>query len=1211
MPAFSISPSVSGKSTWDLAVDGALSLSTAGTWTIVPTSNLQVSAKMWGAGGGCAGQGGNGAGGGYSTGTITLASGTSYQLIVGGGGQGTTAGRTAGAGGAGTGIQFTGNSVAIIVAGGGGGAGDGTPRLGGGGGGTSGSNAESTGAGGYGGTQSAAGAGGNGGRRTGNSGSGRNGGGGNTGSAATTGGTGFGNGGVGTVNYGDAGSGGGGGGYYGGGEGGGDQGGFGGGGGSGYLHPTLVASGSMTNGQSDTNAGNYTDTQAGGAGQGGLRAGALNGTAGKIYFAPQFQDGFANTSNVTSGSTISITYYDNASSSNNANVAYTITGVTSAQIGNTALTGNFGRLGDSYILSIPTRSNFTSNSTLTISAGSYSQNVTIFSGLSARYLVVAGGAGGGSDMGGGGGAGGYLAGTGEVLSQNTAYAVVVGAGGTGAPAGISQVRGSSGTNSSVFSYTAIGGGGGASEYGNNNSPAASGGSGGGAAGSSSTTGGSGTTGQGYAGANGGGSYYPGGGGGAGGVGTNTPANGGPGVQNNILGTSYYWAGGGGGAGYSGPAGNGGLGGGGGGAPSGVGTGVAGTGGLNAGTDGEVGALNSQTNKRGGRGGTNTGSGGGGGSHYNVTNDGGAGGSGIVAIRYTGGIRATGGTITTSGSDTIHTFYSTGTFQTLQSGLSANTTSVNWGQSVLFTYIDDTLSDGANVAYTITGVSSSQINGASLTGNFVMSGGSAQVTVQTTATDVSANTLVFSAGGSSISVTVSFLTSFTGSIGASWSSNLTYTAATVGLSNNASIPYTITGANVTSQQLSNVSLSGTFTNIVPTFAGSTYFDGTGDYLTVPNGTAFQFGMGDFTIECWIKTTDGAFDIINQYASGGTNWSWLVVSGSLYWQNSNAAASLYYIALGSLTSNPTSGAWTHIAITRTSNTLKYWINGTGQSSTQVDNNNYAGGASEIRIGAGYYGDFAGNISNLRVVKGVAVYTGNFTPPTSPLTATQSSGTNISAIAAGQTSLLTCNRPTSITDTSTNAFTVTANGNVSANTEPPNTFVGNGNSSNVGSATITIATSTAPSLTAAANGFITVGGVTRSFTIRNGNSNTLYIPTSTVTTLPVNTSTSDIHSQNVEGKTLAITGVAAQRKGDTYTTTLTTPLPVNTPTSDIHSQNVEGKTLTISNISTTNVGSRLPTSIQTIIPAATFAYSSGTEISANGNAITVASVNQVWYI
>ena len=214
------------------------------------------------------------------------------------------------------------------------------------------------------------------------------------------------------------------------------------------------------------------------------------------------------------------------------------------------------------------------------------------------------------------------------------------------------------------SLIAAGGGGGASEYGNNTSPAASGGSGGGVAGSSSTTNGQGIrpntqglAGQGYAGGTSGGSYYPGGGGGAGGAGSTAPANGGNGVLNSILGTSYYWAAGGGGAGYSGIAGNGGLGGGGGGAPKVSGGGLGGTGGYNSGSDGTVGSLSAQTNVPGGNAGTNTGSGGGGGAHYSSNNYGGSGGSGIVVIKYRPDlVTITGGQIVLSGASVTDTNY---------------------------------------------------------------------------------------------------------------------------------------------------------------------------------------------------------------------------------------------------------------------------------------------------------------------------------------------------------------------------------------------------------------------------------------------------------------------------------------------------------------------------------------------------------------------------
>jgi hypothetical protein len=82
----------------------------------------------------------------------------------------------------------------------------------------------------------------------------------------------------------------------------------------------------------------------------------------------------------------------------------------------------------------------------------------------------------------------------------------------------------------------------------------------------------------------------------------------------------------------------------------------------------------------------------------------------------------------------------------------------------------------------------------------------------------------------------------------------------------------------------------------------------------------------------------------------------------------------------------------------------------------------------------GNGSGNLSNVRVVRGYSVYTARFTPPTSALALTQSSGTNISAITAGQTQLLLPLNATPFTDSSTNAITVTNTGTVTSSALDP---------------------------------------------------------------------------------------------------------------------------------------------------------------------------------
>jgi hypothetical protein len=272
-------------------------------------------------------------------------------------------------------------------------------------------------------------------------------------------------------------------------------------------------------------------------------------------------------------------------------------------------------------------------------------------------LIVGGGGGGGTGMGGGGGGGGVV--------YNAAYTVfgsadvVVGSGGTGAVAGLGVARGLNGGDSQLDRQIAFGGGGGGTQYSTNNYPPGSGASAGGNAAYLQTTPARGILGQGNNATILATPYYPSGGGGAGGVGGVNPGHGGIGVFNDILGPpGYYWGGGGGGSGYTGIGGNGGNGGGGGGA---VGTTTGGAG-LNPGSPGGGGTTVAQTNKPGGNAGANTGGGGGGGAHYNATNAGGNGGSGIVIISYpTGSMTAIGGSISTVGSNTVHTFTSSGTF----------------------------------------------------------------------------------------------------------------------------------------------------------------------------------------------------------------------------------------------------------------------------------------------------------------------------------------------------------------------------------------------------------------------------------------------------------------------------------------------------------------------------------------------------------------------
>ena len=212
--------------------------------------------------------------------------------------------------------------------------------------------------------------------------------------------------------------------------------------------------------------------------------------------------------------------------------------------------------------------------------------------------------------------------------------------------------------------------------------------------------------------------------------------------------------------------------------------------------------------------------------------------------------------------------------------------------------------------------------------------------------------------------------------------------------------------------------------------SAYFDGSGDYLTVPSNAALGFGAGDFTVECWIYRTDTGVQrgIVDSTASAGTRILFFITgNGNL---NLFDGTSVWLTSTNAVAVNQ----WVHVAAVRISGTTKLFING-AQEASVADARNYA--AAVTYIGRQYgttINDFLGYISNVRMVKGVAVYTGAFTVPTSPLTAVQSaSGAYIAAITGTQTSLLTLQSPTFV-DNSTNNFTLTAFDNAKPRTINP---------------------------------------------------------------------------------------------------------------------------------------------------------------------------------
>lgn len=203
-----------------------------------------------------------------------------------------------------------------------------------------------------------------------------------------------------------------------------------------------------------------------------------------------------------------------------------------------------------------------------------------------------------------------------------------------------------------------------------------------------------------------------------------------------------------------------------------------------------------------------------------------------------------------------------------------------------------------------------------------------------------------------------------------------------------------------------------------------------YIRYAGQSAFAFGTGDFTIEGWFYVTSFASGIIAwDFRTAGVNGAYGALELTANGQVQYYANSAYQIS--SSAGLNTINTWAHIAVTRSGTSTKLFFNGTQVGSTYSDSTNYLVGVSSPYIGSGSTPNayLPGYISNFRVVKGTAVYTSNFTPPTAPLTAI--SGTSL---------LLNSVSGAYLADGSTNSFVPAATaGTVAWNALSPFTVTG----------------------------------------------------------------------------------------------------------------------------------------------------------------------------
>jgi hypothetical protein len=238
-------------------------------------------------------------------------------------------------------------------------------------------------------------------------------------------------------------------------------------------------------------------------------------------------------------------------------------------------------------------------------------------------------------------------------------------------------------------------------------------------------------------------------------------------------------------------------------------------------------------------------------------------------------------------------------------------------------------------------------------------------------------------------------------------------------------------------------SGSHTEVAPTSGSYTFDNTTTQYLrSVSTGyAATDFKRADFTIECWVyplSNQSGWTPIISiGTAVGGTE---LRIGTSMGGNNKTGA--LYPgggrdASIGDV--QMTANAWHHLALVRSGNTMSFYLDGvrTGYDGNASFNNTDFANSGYIYIAQNPWpgdGGFHGRVSNVRFVKGLAVYTGAFTPPSQAFSLTQSAGTNIAAITNQTTFLMTMAPGSSLVDSSSSSIAMTAVGSPTATSDQP---------------------------------------------------------------------------------------------------------------------------------------------------------------------------------
>jgi hypothetical protein len=169
--------------------------------------------------------------------------------------------------------------------------------------------------------------------------------------------------------------------------------------------------------------------------------------------------------------------------------------------------------------------------------------------------------------------------------------------------------------------------------------------------------------------------------------------------------------------------------------------------------------------------------------------------------------------------------------------------------------------------------------------------------------------------------------------------------------------------------------------------SVLLNGVADYLTSADNAGFEFGSGDFTLDCWVRfnalpVTQAMF--ITKYETAGAQ-------RCFFWAYNDSTASMEFryspdgsgSTLFSQPMSPTTATWYHLAVVRDGGDILMFVDGTQIGTTDTITESLFNGTAALNIGAfnaGTGGFLDGWMDEIRV-SNVARWTSNFTPPAAP--------------------------------------------------------------------------------------------------------------------------------------------------------------------------------------------------------------------------------------